>query len=77
MTKVEQISREAEGLSDEQLNATLDFIRTMKRDPFFYSAPIEALESIERGREEIARGEGVGFAEAARRFGYEVKRGDK
>ena len=77
MTKIEQISREVASLSDDQLEATLEFIRTMKRKPYFYSAPIGALESIERGREQISRGEGVGFAEAARRFGHEVERGDK
>jgi len=77
MTKIEQISHEAASLSDDQLEATLEFIRTMKRKPYFYSAPVEALESIERGREQLARGEGVGFAEAARRFGHEAKRNDK
>ena len=68
MTKVEQISREAAALSDYQLEATLEFIRSMKREPFFYSAPPEALASIERGLEQLSRGETIELDELSRRL---------
>lgn len=68
MTKIEQISREAAALSDYQLEAALEFIRNMKKEPFFYSAPPEALASIERGREQLARGEQIDLDELSRRL---------
>lgn len=69
MTKAEQIAREALGLSEYQLEATLDFIRSMKADPFYFSAPPDAIASIELGRQQLARGEGVSLEEAKRRLG--------
>jgi hypothetical protein len=77
MTKIEQIRQEAASLSEDQLEAALEFIRHMKAEPFLYSAPPEVWESIERGRDQIKRGEGVTFAEAARRLERAVKREDK
>lgn len=68
MTKVEQISREAEALSDYQLEAALEFIRAMKCDPFFFDAPPEALASIERGREQLSRGETISLDELSQRL---------
>jgi|ABSP01.1.fsa_nt_gi hypothetical protein len=68
MTKIEQISQEAAALSDYQLEAALEFIRGMKQDPFFYAAPPEALASIERGREQLARGEQIELEELSRRL---------
>lgn len=68
MTKIEQISHEAAALTDYQLEAALEFIRNMKKEPFFYTAPPEALASIERGREQLARGERVELSELSRRL---------
>ena len=64
MTKIEQIAREAQALSDFQQEAALEFIRAMKREPFFYSAPPEARVSVARGLGEIDRDETIGFDEA-------------
>ena len=73
MTKVEHISREAAALSDDQLEAALEFIRSMKCDPFFYSAPPEALASIERGLEQIDRGEHIDLNALSRRLEVAAK----
>ena len=67
-TKLDQISREAAALSEYQLEAALEFIRAMKVDPYFYDAPAEAIASIERGREQVARGEGISLDELSQRL---------
>lgn len=68
MTKIEQISREVASLSDYQLEAALEFIRSMKREPLYYSAPPEALASIERGFAEMDRGETYDLDDVAQRL---------
>lgn len=68
MTKIEQIAREAAALSEYQLEAALEFIRAMKSEPFYFSAPPEARASIERGFAEIGRGETVSLDEVERRL---------
>lgn len=73
MTKLEQISQEAAALTDYQLEAALDFIRSMKREPFFYSAPPEAIASIERGLEQIDNGDYISFEELSRRLDAATK----
>jgi predicted transcriptional regulator len=57
--KTEQIVREAASLTDEQQAAALDFIQAMKREPFYYSAPPEAVAALDKGLAEIAAGETV------------------
>jgi hypothetical protein len=73
MTKIEQIAREAQALSDHQLEAALEFIRSMKREPLFYSAPPEALASLERGLAEVGRGETLSLEEVDRRLSAAAK----
>ena len=57
MTKAEQLTAIAERLSEEQIEALLSFARSMAEEPFYEKAPPEALASLERGLEQVARGE--------------------
>jgi hypothetical protein len=63
MTKTEQLTAVAEHLSDEQIDALLYFAQSMADEPFYGVAPPEALASLERGLEQIARGEVVSIEE--------------
>jgi predicted transcriptional regulator len=54
--KTEQIVREAASLSEEQQAAALDFIRTLKRAPYYCSASTEALAALDKGLAEIDAG---------------------
>ena len=72
MSKTEQLAAVAERLSEEQVDALLSLAHSMVDEPFYDKAPPEALASLERGLEQIARGETVspGRAfQAARRSG--------
>ena len=73
MTKIEQITREAAALSEHQLEAALEFIRAMKSEPLYFSAPPEVRASIERGFAEIGRGETLSFDETERRLAAAAK----
>ena len=57
MTRTEQIVHEAAALSEDQQAAALDFIRALKRAPYFYSASPEALAALDRGLAEIEAGQ--------------------
>lgn len=57
MTKAEQLTVVAERLSEEQIDALLSFARSMTEEPFYDKAPPDALASLERGLEQLARGE--------------------
>lgn len=59
MTRTEQIVREAAALSEDQQDAALDFIRALKRDPYYHSASPEALAALDRGLAEIAAGQTI------------------
>jgi len=69
MTKAEQLTAVAERLSEEQIEALLSFARSMAEEPFYEKAPPEALASLERGLEQIARGETVSLDELSKRLG--------
>lgn len=56
MTRTEQIIREAASLSEDQQEATLQFIRALNRDPYFYAASPEARAALDKGLAEIAAG---------------------
>jgi PHD/YefM family antitoxin component YafN of YafNO toxin-antitoxin module len=58
----------AERLSNEQIEALLDFARSMAEEPLYDRAPPEALASLERGLEQLARGETVSLDELANRL---------
>ena len=68
MTKAEQLTAVAERLSEEQIEALLSFARSMTEEPFYDKAPPEALASLERGLEQVARGETVSLDELSRRL---------
>jgi predicted transcriptional regulator len=68
MTKTEQLTAVAARLTEEQVEALLSFARSMADEPFYSKAPPEALASIERGLEQIARGEAVSLDELGRRL---------
>lgn len=68
MTKAEQLTAVAEQLSEEQIDALLDFACAMTNEPFYDKAPQEALASLERGLEELDRGETVSLDELSKRL---------
>ena len=68
MTKAEQLTAVAERLSEEQIEALLSFARSMAEEPFFEKAPPDALASLDRGLEQIARGETVSLDELSKRL---------
>lgn len=68
MTKAEQLTAVAERLSEEQIDALLSFARSMTEEPFYDKAPPEALASLERGLEQVARGETVSLDELSKRL---------
>lgn len=68
MTKTEQLAAVAGRLSEEQIDALLSFARSMTEEPFYERAPPEALASLERGLEQMARGETVSLDELSNRL---------
>jgi predicted transcriptional regulator len=68
MTKAEQLTAVAEKLSDEQVDALLSFARSMADEPFYDQAPPDALASLERGLQQVARGETVSLEELSERL---------
>jgi hypothetical protein len=65
MTKTEQLTAVA---ANEQIEALLDFAQSMAEEPLYNRATPEALASLERGREQLARGEAVSLDELAVRL---------
>jgi hypothetical protein len=68
MTKTERLTAVAERLTNEQVEALLDFARSMAEEPFYDRAPPEALASLERGLGQLDRGETVSLDELADRL---------
>jgi hypothetical protein len=68
MTKAEQLTAVAERLSEEQVDALLSLAQSMVDEPFYDKAPPEALASLERGLEQIARGETISLDEVSKRL---------
>jgi hypothetical protein len=68
MTKTERLAAVAGRLTDEQIDALLDFAQSMTEEPFVERAPPEAVASLERGLEQLARGETVSLDELADRL---------
>ena len=73
MSKTEQLAAVAERLSEEQVDALLSLAQSMVDEPFYDKAPPEALASIERGLEQIARGETISLDELSKRLEAAVK----
>jgi hypothetical protein len=68
MSRTERLKAVAERLTNEQIEALLDFAQSMADEPFYERAPPEALASLERGLEQLTRGEAVSLAELAERL---------
>jgi len=68
MTKAEQLTAIAEHLSEDQMEALLFFARSIAKEPFYDSAPPEALASLERGLSQIERGETLTLDELSERL---------
>ncbi|HEX6000246.1 MAG TPA: hypothetical protein VFZ16_12775 [Hyphomicrobiaceae bacterium] len=73
MARTEQLVAVAERLTDEQIEALLDFAQSMTHEPFYERAPAEASESLGRGLAELDRGEAVPFEELADRLSTAAK----
>ena len=73
MTKAEQLTAVAAQLSEEQVDALLSFARSMADEPFYEKAPPEAMASLERGLEQIARAETVSLDELSKRLAVAAK----
>ena len=73
MTKAEQLAAVAEQLSEEQVDTLLALARSMVDGPFYDRASPEALASLKRGLEQIARGETVSLDELSRRLELAAK----
>lgn len=68
MEILELINIEAAALDDDQREAVLEYIRCLRRGPIYATLPPEVLESIERGQDQLRRGEKIGLEEASARM---------
>jgi len=59
MTKIEQLANEAKSLSEEQLDALIDYVRYFSSEPVYRTASQEVLSSIQRGLEQHPAGDTV------------------
>ena len=74
MTKTEQLTVVAAQLSEEQIDALLFFAKSMADEPYYATAPQEALASLERGLDQLDRGETASLDELAKRLEAASKR---
>lgn len=68
MTKAQHLTVVAERLSDDQLDALIQFAEHMSEPPFLDTAPPDALASLERGLAQLANNESVSLAELTDRL---------
>jgi hypothetical protein len=73
MTKSEQLAAVAERLSEEQIDTLPALAQSMAGGPFHDQAPPEALASLERGLDQVARGEVISLDELSRRLELAAK----
>jgi hypothetical protein len=73
MTKTEQLTAVAEHLTEEQIDALLYYAQSMAGQTLYDNASPEALASLERGLEQLARGETVSLDELAKRLNAAAK----
>jgi hypothetical protein len=59
MTKIEHLSQTAAALSEDQLDGLIEYAKYLVSEPFYASAPPEALASIERGLAQHAAGQHI------------------
>jgi hypothetical protein len=68
MTKTERLTAIAERLSEDQIDSLLYFAQSMADEPFYDRAPPEALASLARGLDQVARGETLSLDELSERL---------
>jgi len=73
MTKAEQLKAVADRLGEEQIDSLLALARSMADTPFYDRAPPAALASLERGLEQLARGETVSLDQLSSRLEIAAK----
>ena len=74
MTKTEQLAAVAQQLSDDQIDSLLFFAQSMADKAYCDTAPPEALASLERGLEQIERGETLSLDQLSERLEAAAKR---
>ena len=77
MTRIEKLQAAAADLSDDQFDALISLARSMTSKPFYDEAPPAVLRSIERGLEQVARGETVTLDELADRLAHAARASDE
>lgn len=68
MTKLEKLQAAAVSLSDSQIEALIDFAKSMQGKSFYETAPPEAIASLERGLAQIETGQTFSLDELALRL---------
>ena len=68
MTKIDQLTKTAAALSEEQIDGLIAYAVYLAGQPLYYSAPAEVLASIEFGLAEHARGESIAASTAFARL---------
>jgi predicted transcriptional regulator len=56
MSKLDELTKAASGLPDDQLDGLIDFARALASEPFYPSAPVAARDAIDRGLAEHRAG---------------------
>jgi hypothetical protein len=77
MTRIEKLQAAAAPLSDDQIDALVSLARSVTSKTFYDQAPPDALRSIERGLDQVARGETVTFDELADRLARAARTSDE
>lgn len=73
MNKIDELAKAAAGLPEEHLDGLIDYARTLAAEPFYYSAPAEAKDAIERGLSEYRSGASVPASGALERLQQRVR----
>jgi hypothetical protein len=68
MNRTEQLTRAADGLSDEQLEGLIAYAGYLRSDSYYATAPDDVLLSIERGLDDAAAGRVTAGAEVFQRI---------
>ena len=72
MTRTEQFSDIADTLTDEQFNGLMSFARSLSSEPYFETASIEVLDSLDRGFADVAAGRVIAADDASREIDAKI-----
>jgi predicted transcriptional regulator len=72
MTRTEQLADIADALTDEQFNGLMSFARSLCQDPYYDTASLEALESLDRGLADVAAGRVIAADDAFREIDAKI-----